>query len=939
MRKLYLLDGMALAYRAYFVFIRNPMLNSKGFNTAAIHGYATTLLQVLEHEKPTHIAVAFDTPEPTQRHIEYPEYKAQREAMPEDLSASLPYVFRLTEAFNIPALRMPGYEADDVIGTLARRAERDGFQTYMVTPDKDYAQLVDENTFVLKPGKSGDGTEVIGIPQVLEQWGIERVEQVIDVLALWGDSSDNVPGVPGIGEKTAKALVAKYGSVEGLLANTAELKGKQKENVEAFADQARLCKRLVTIDCDVPVTVGMDDLTVREPNRDALLELFHELEFRSLGKRVFGDAYELALTTAAPAAAADDDADDANGDDEAGEDEIVDEEAGDAVAITGPVRTIEDTLHTYTVVDTHEARRALADDLATRERFCFDIETTGLHRSAEPIGLAFSYSPETGFYVPLPVEPSAIQATLETFRPVFENPAIEKVGHNIKFDLAVLKRQGIEVAGVLYDTMIAHALIEPSMRHSMDYLSQVYLGYKPVSIESLIGERGPEQKSMRDVPIPAVAEYAAEDADVTFQLRGSLDPLIDERNARRIFAEVETPLLPALVSMEHAGVRLDVQALRDLSATLAVEIVDLEKRIYEAAGMEFHIDSPKQLGEVLFDVLKLEDKPKKTRTGQYSTREQILTRLADRHEIVELVLRFREYRKLKSTYVDMLPGCVSPETGRVHTHYNQLVTATGRIQSHGPNLQNIPIRTERGREIRRAFVPREDGYRILAADYSQIELRIVAELSHDDAMIAAFRNEADIHSETASRVFGVSTSDVNAEQRRKAKMVNFGVTYGMTAFGLGQRLNIPRKEAGEIIDAYFAQYPGVRGYMTSVVEFAREKGYVETLLGRRRYLRDINSKNATARSGEERNAINTPIQGTAADMIKIAMANIHRELRERNLRTLMLLQVHDELVFDLYEPERDEVMELVERCMKSAIPMAVPIVVEMGVGANWLDAH
>lgn len=937
MKRLYLVDGMAIVYRSYFVFLRNPVLTSKGFNTSAIFGYVNTLLQLLEREKPTHLAVAFDTPEPTERHRLFEDYKAQREAIPEDLLAALPYVFQITEAFRIPLLRLPGYEADDLIGTLARRAEREGFTTFMVTPDKDYCQLVDAHTFLFRPAKANEKSEVLGVPEVLQEWGIERVEQVIDVLALQGDASDNVPGVPGIGEKTAKALIQRYGSVENLLEHLHELKGKQRENLEKYVEQALLSKRLVTINCNVPIDLPLDSLVRREPDTERLMALFRELEFRTLGRRLFGETW----TIAAPAPSTTELSSVEETEEELEEEEELssEEESEFAPPPTEPVKRLEDVPHDYRLIASSSERRALMAELASQRRFCFDTETTGLQRNAELVGLAFSVRPHSGFYVPVPEDPEEARFLLEEFRPLFENPDIEKVGHNMKFDVGILLRYGISVRGRLLDTMLAHALVEPGMRHSMDYLSQVYLGYVPISIATLIGERDENQRSMRMVPLEALVNYAVEDADVTLQLWEHLEPMLREKNAERVYYEVEAPLIPALAAMEHEGVRIDVEALRELSAQLDAEIAQLEREIHADAGRPFHIDSPKQLGEILFDVLKLEPNAKKTKTGQYSTRENVLSRLAESHPIVEKVLRFREYRKLKSTYVDMLPNAVSSETGRIHTHYNQLVTATGRMQSHSPNLQNIPIRTDRGREIRRAFVPRGEGFLILSADYSQIELRIVAALSQDEAMLEAFRRGVDIHRETASRVFGVSPEEVTAEMRRRAKMINFGVTYGMTAFGLAQRLNISRTEAKAIIDAYFAQYSGVCRYIEETIAFARKHGYVETVTGRRRYLRDINSQNATARSAEERNAINTPIQGTAADMIKIAMGNIYRELTERQLKTRMILQIHDELVFDLYEPETEVVQELVERQMKNALPLPVPIVVEMGIGKNWLEAH
>ena len=924
--KLFLLDGMALVYRAYFAMIRNPRVTSGGLNTSAVFGYINTLLDIVQNQNPSHLAVVFDTPEPTHRHEEYTEYKAHREAIPEDLATALPYIDKMTEAFSIPCIRCPGFEADDVIGTLAKAAGQTGVETYMVTPDKDYAQLVSDTVFIYKPGRMGGSPEVLGVAEILEQWGVERVEQVIDVLALMGDSSDNVPGIPGIGEKTAKKLVAQFASVENLIANTDQLKGKQKENVEQYADQGLMAKRLVTIVCDVPLACTIDDLERRDPDQKRLKALFSELEFRTLGNRFFGDSF-----TIAPLGA------EGPGDTP----ETTAAVASDGAAVdTSTLKTIENTRHDYKLVDGPEARAVLIADLKKQKSFCIDLETTSLDpKVAEIVGLACSYAAHTGFYVPFPEDSTASRAVLGEFTELLEDPGIEIVGHNLKFDLGVLKWHGVNAGARIFDTLLAHFLAEPEMRHKMDYLAEVYLGYAPVGIDALIGDKKSGQISMRDVPVEQAAEYAAEDADITWQLRGVLEPMLKEKNAERVFYKIETPLIEVLIAMEAEGIALDKAALVSYSKELSEEICTLEKKIYHAAGENFNIDSPKQLGVILFDVLKLEDNPKKTKTGQYATNEQVLTQLANRHEIIREVLDFRNARKLKSVYVDQLPGAVFGKTDRVHTNYNQAVTVTGRLQSAGPNLQNIPIRTERGREIRKAFLHRNGDFEILSADYSQIELRIIAELSQDPGLLNAFFEGLDIHSATAASVYGVPIDSVTDNMRRRAKMVNFGIAYGISAFGLGQRLGISRVEAKNLIDQYFDKYPGVQDYIENTIEFARRNGFVETVMGRRRYLRDINSQNATARGAAERNAINMPIQGTAADMIKLAMINIYRELSADGFRTKMLLQVHDELVFDLHRDEAEKVCPLVESNMKDAIPMKVPIVVEMGTGPNWLEAH
>ncbi|MYD62702.1 MAG: DNA polymerase I [Gemmatimonadetes bacterium] len=918
-KTLYLLDGMALVYRGHFALIRSPRMTSKGLNTSALFVFANTLLDILGNTKPSHLAVVFDTPEPTFRDEIYKEYKAQREKMPEDISGALPYIDQMCEAFNVPVIRKPGYEADDVIGTLAKEAEKSGFTTYMVTPDKDYAQLVSNKTFISKPGRTGDGAEILGVPEILEQWEIERVDQVIDMLGLMGDSSDNVPGVPGIGPKTAQKLIAQYDSVEGLLDHVDELKGKQKENVETYREQALLSKELVTIHLNVPLDFGLDDLAVKTRDEQKLKTLFAELEFSTLGKRLFGNDFNI--------------------------DQQQISLFGDETALEGVSahKTIADVEHTYHLVDTPEKRAALIEKLAQQKAFCFDTETTGLNpRTCEMLGIAFSFQPHTGYYVPMPEDPDKNKAVLEEFRGILENPDTEKIGHNLKFDLAVLLWQGIRVQGLAFDTMLAAYVTAPEMRRGMDSLSLALLGYEPIRIESLIGEKekGKEQKTLREVPLDKVAEYAAEDADITLQLAEALRPKIKEMGQTRVFEDIECPLVSVLAQMEYEGIRMEASVIEALSEDLQDELVAIRQRIYDLAGETFNLNSPKQLGDILFEKLKLDPNARRTaKTKQYQTGESILQRLAYKHEIVEQILEYRTYSKLKSTYLDMLPGAVFQGTGHIHTHYEQAVTATGRLQSHGPNLQNIPIRTEKGREIRKAFVPRNENYTLLSADYSQIELRVAAELSRDEEMHRAFREGLDIHAATAMKIYGLDERDVTDDMRRQAKTVNFGIIYGISAFGLAQRLNIPRFEAGNLIEQYFEQFPGAKKYMDDTIDFAREHGYVETMTGRRRYLRDIHSRNATTRKSAERNAINSRIQGTAADMIKIAMRRVQDALFERDLKTRMLLQVHDELVFDMHKDEADIAMPLIEDAMKNALPMSVPIVVEMGMGNTWLEAH
>jgi DNA polymerase-1 len=936
MKKLFLLDGMALIYRAHFALSKSPRFTSAGLNTSAVMGFTNTLLEVLRKEKPTHMAVVFDTDAPTERHTEYEKYKAHRETMPEDLSKALPYIFKVVLGFNIPLITSDGYEADDIIGTLAKKAEAKGYQVYCMTPDKDFAQLVSENIRIYKPARMGNEMEILGVPEVLAKWEVERPEQVIDILGLWGDAVDGIPGIPGVGEKTAKQLIKQYGSVEEIIAHSHELKGKLRENVEQFAEQGLMSKRLATINLDSPVELDEAGLEMCAPSKDLLEPLFAELEFRTLGRRVFGDDFSITETRAVSVQT------DLFGNEVAGGRTTMTVDVEDIYEPPTPaeVKNINTVEHEYILADTFEKRAELINILKQQKSFCFDTETTGTDANhCELVGLSFAVQHNQAWYVPVPANEQEIIKIVAEFKPVFEDAAIGKIGQNLKFDILMLKWYNVEMKGDLFDTMMAHYILDPDTRHNMDILSENYLGYKPVSITELIGPKGKNQGNMRDVEIEKIKDYAAEDADVTLQLKTIFEPKIKEVEAEKLLHEIENPLIYVLADIEHEGVKIDHETLKEFSKELETDIAKLEKIVFEKAGVRFNIASPKQLGEVLFEKLLLDPKAKKTKTGQYQTGEDVLLSLAAKSDIVRDILDFRQLQKLKSTYVDALPTMVNPKTGRVHTSYNQAVAATGRLSSNNPNLQNIPIRTERGREVRKAFIPRDADHSIVSADYSQIELRIIAEISKDVNMRQAFTDNIDIHTATAAKVYGIGLDEVDSTQRRNAKAVNFGIIYGQSAFGLSQNLGIPRKEAAEIIENYFAQYPGIKQYMADTMNFARENGYVCTLMGRRRYLRDINSANQTVRGFAERNAINAPIQGSAADMIKIAMINIHREFKALKLDARMTMQVHDELVFDVPNHEIEIIKPIILDNMKNAIKTEVPIMVEIGTGLNWLEAH
>ena len=940
-KRLFLLDAFALIFRGYYAFIKNPRINSKGMDTSAILGFTNSLIDVIKREKPDYLAVCFDRGGSVDRVEAFPEYKANRQETPEAIKIAVPYIEKILEAMNIPAIVKEGYEADDIIGTLAKKAEKEGLQTYMVTPDKDFAQLVSDNIFMYRPPRMGNGYEKWGIEEVKTKFGVETPEQVIDYLGMMGDSADNIPGLPGVGEKTAKKFLAAYGTMEGLLANTHELKGKMKEKVEANAELGLLSKKLATIMLDVPVELEQDKLIFEQPDIQKTTEIFNDLEFRRLSDnflKTFGAkpvAEESSSKTTKKAVA--------DGANNTGQFDLF------AAPGTGKVseenningfRTIENTNHFYQLINTPVSRKLLLNKLMQQESVCFDTETTGLKAlEVELIGIAFSWEEKKGYYVTFPEDQEETQTILEEFRPFFENDSIEKVGHNLKYDIKVLSNYNMPVKGKLFDTMIAHYLINPDMRHNMDVLSETYLNYQPVSITELIGKKGKNQLSMRQVELSKQSEYAVEDADITYQLKEHFSEELESGNLTGLFKDVEAPLVSVLTAMEIEGINLNTDFLKSLSVDLAKDIEQLEQNIYKEAGEEFNIASPKQLGVVLFENMKLVDKPKKTKTGQYSTAEDVLSALAKDHEIIANILEYRQYKKLQSTYVDALPNEVNPKTGRVHTVYAQAVAATGRLSSNNPNLQNIPIRTKRGQEVRKAFIPRDENHVLLAADYSQIELRIIAALSEEETMIKAFQDGEDIHASTAAKVFNVAIDEVTREQRSNAKTVNFGIIYGVSAFGLSNQTDLSRKEAKALIDTYYETYPKLKSYISKQVDFARENGYVETILGRRRYLKDINSRNGIVRSAAERNAVNAPIQGSAADVIKLAMINIHNRFEKENFKSKMLLQVHDELVFDAHKDELEIIQPIIKEEMENAFKMSVPLDVEVGLGENWLEAH
>jgi DNA polymerase-1 len=927
-KKLFLLDAYALIYRAYFAFAKNPRVNSKGENTSAAFGFTNVLIDVLKTEQPTHIAVVFDPPGgSTQRQEEYVEYKAQREEMPEDIRSMIQPIKQIVQAFNIPILEVAGFEADDVIGTVAKLAEPRGFITYMMTPDKDYAQLVSPQTFIYKPGRGGNPPEILGVKEVCDKFEVTNPLQVIDILGLWGDASDNIPGIPGIGEKTAKVLVAKYGSMEGLFANAHELKGKQKENVENFQQQGLMSKSLATIILDVPVEFDEKDLEVCPVNADAIRDIFTELEFRTLAKRIIGEEIVVTQNTSKEEAQLD----------LFGMQSMLEPQEA---APTASYKTIATEKPSYHLITSAEERKELLELLLVQSEVCFDTETTSIDAlHADLVGFSFSYKAREAFYVPVPSNFEEAKAIVHEFALIFEDISIEKIAHNLKYDLKVLHRYGIELKGPLFDTMIAQYLINPESKQGMDFLATYYLSYQPISIETLLGKKGKNQGNMSDLSPEQIKDYACEDADITYQLKKLLEPEIEKPHLHHLFYEVEMPLVKVLKDIEQEGIAIDVPALNAFSKELDERLFDLENQIKELAGEPFNLDSPKQLGEILFEKLQISSKAKKTKTGQYATSEDILQKHEHDHPIIGHILEYRQLRKLKSTYVDPLPTLCDPIDGRIHTNFMQTVTATGRLSSNNPNLQNIPVRSAKGREIRRAFVARSADFQLMAVDYSQIELRIIAALSGDPNMIAAFKSGHDIHAATAAKVFHTSIDEVTREQRSAAKAVNFGIIYGQSAFGLAQNLQISRTEAKGIIDAYFEQYGTIKTYMDKVIAQARELGYVETILKRRRYLPDIHSANAVVRGFAERNAINAPIQGSAADIIKLAMVAVHRAMSKEKLQSKMILQVHDELVFDVHRDEVVLMQQLVKKAMEEAVAMEVPMEVEMKTAANWLEAH
>ncbi|MCL7752200.1 DNA polymerase I [Polaribacter sp. Z022] len=945
-KRLFLVDAYALIFRGYYAFIKNPRINSKGLDTSAIMGFMNSLLDVIKRERPDHLAVCFDKGGSVDRVEMFEAYKANRDATPEAIKLAVPYIYEILKAMHIPIMVKEGFEADDVIGTLSKQAEKEGYKTFMVTPDKDFAQLVSENIFMYKP-RFGGGYDIWGVPEVKEKFGVETPEQVIDFLGMMGDSADNIPGLPGVGEKTAKKFLAAYGSMENLLANTHELKGKMKEKIEANGELGLLSKQLATIMLDVPVTFDADDFTLDQPDKEKVTEIFNDLEFRNLLTN-FLRTFNTETTTDKKEAITSNAVEKSQSQTKKATSNTEGQFDLFAAPGTGSVseeeslsgfKTIKNTNHFYQHIDTPLSRKLFLKKLMQQNSVCFDTETTGLKAlEVELIGIAFSWENGKGYYISFPEDQNETASILEEFRPFFESD-IEKVGHNLKYDIKVLSNYNMPVKGKLFDTMIAHYLINADMRHNMDVLAETYLNYQPVSITELIGKKGKNQLSMRVVPIADQTEYAVEDADITFQLKEHFTKELESGNLTKLFNTIELPLVSVLTAMEIEGINVNTDFLKELSIALTEDIHQLEKDIYEQAGEEFNIASPKQLGIVLFENMKLVDKPKKTKTGQYKTSEDILSFLAKDHKIIRDIQEYRQYKKLLSTYVDALPNEVNPKTGRIHTVYAQAVAATGRLSSNNPNLQNIPIRTERGKEVRKSFVPRDENHVLLAADYSQIELRIIAALSEEETMIEAFKNGEDIHASTAAKVFNVPLSDVTREQRSNAKTVNFGIIYGVSAFGLSNQTDLSRSEAKELIETYYETYPKLKAYMSAQVDFAREHGYVETVLNRRRYLKDIDSRNAMVRSGAERNAVNAPIQGSAADIIKLAMINIYNRFEKEGFTSKMLLQVHDELVFDAHKDELETIKPIIKEEMENAFKMSVPLDVEMGIGENWLQAH
>ncbi|TQO38185.1 DNA polymerase I [Arenibacter algicola] len=943
-KRLFLLDAYALIFRGYYALIKNPRINSKGMDTSAIMGFMNSLLDVIRREKPDHLAVCFDKGGSADRTEMFAEYKANRDATPDAIKIAVPYIQNILKAMHIPVVELEGMEADDIIGTLAKQAEKEDYKVYMVTPDKDFGQLVSENIFMYRPARLGNGIEIWGIPEVQKRFGVERPEQVIDYLGMMGDASDNIPGLPGVGDKTAKKFIEEFGSMENLLANTDKLKGKMKEKVQENAELGILSKKLATIFVDCDVTFNAKDYELSMPDGEKVQEIFEELEFRRL-KDQFLKLFSSESDSDNPEESKQEPNTSKKKQTEAGGGQFSlfggdGQVTGGTIKEVSSRKSIKEVSHVYQSILPGMAMKLFVQNLMKQTSVCFDTETTGLNPlTAELAGIAFSWEAGKGFYVPFPEDKKKAQEILEQLRPFFEAEDIEKIGQNLKYDIKVLHKYNISIKGKCFDTMLAHYLINPDMRHNMDVLAETYLNYTPISITELIGKKGKNQLSMRDVPLEQQTEYAVEDADITFQLAQHFRPELKEANTEELFNDIEIPLLHVLTDMEQEGINLDKDFLNSLAKDLDNDIKNLELKIYKEAGEEFNIASPKQLGEILFDKLKLVDKPKKTKTGQYSTAEDVLSYLAKDHEIIQSVLDYRGLSKLKSTYVDALPEQIEESTGRVHTDYMQTVAATGRLSSNNPNLQNIPIRTERGRQVRKAFIPRNEDYTLLAADYSQIELRIIAALSDESTMIEAFKNGEDIHASTASKVFNVPLEDVTREQRSNAKTVNFGIIYGVSAFGLSNQTDLSRAEAKELIETYYKTYPKLRNYIGEQIEFARDNGYVQTVLGRRRYLKDINGSNAIVRGAAERNAVNAPIQGSAADIIKIAMINIHKKLEEGKYKSKMLLQVHDELVFDVYKPELEELKTMIKTEMENAYKLSVPLDVELGIGNNWLEAH